>query len=139
MLTGPEAALDRRGRALVAAVRRGWRLGHLTPAKWLIDAAARLGYRAGAETDLGPFLRLDRWRDRALRLAGPLADALGLGRWPLFANMIGGNALTQAHRTGILGYRLVVLQDGTALEAGAQVPAVQDLTPQERAAGRSAA
>jgi hypothetical protein len=29
----------------------------------------------------------------------------------LFANMIGGNALTQAHRAGIMCYRMVVLHD----------------------------
>jgi hypothetical protein len=67
------------------------------------------GYRLLAQHDLGPLLRLDRWRDRALRLAGPVADALGLARWPLFANMIGGNALTQAYRR-----RHDVLPDGGA-------------------------
>ena len=110
MLAVPEDRLDPRARSLVAAFRRGWRLGHVTPACGLLAAAREVGLQAVSSTDLGPLLRLDRWRDRALRLFGPLADRLGLGQIPLFSNMIGGNALTQAHRGGIMAYRMVVLQ-----------------------------
>jgi membrane glycosyltransferase/SAM-dependent methyltransferase len=114
MLVRPAASLDRRGRTLIEAFQRGWRLGHVTPVRCpdegLIQAAQIMGYTLRAEADLSSLLRLDRPRDRALRAVGPLANALGLGRWPLFANMIGGNALTQAHRKGIMCYRMVVLQ-----------------------------
>lgn len=122
MLAAPAATLTARGKRLVAAFRRGWRLGHVTavddPDGGLGGAAQAMGLTLEADTDLSPLLRLDRLRDRALRLAGPLADALGLGRWPLFANMIGGNALTRAHQTGIMSYRLVVLRDAGAAQAG---------------------
>ncbi|MCC5983047.1 MAG: glucans biosynthesis glucosyltransferase MdoH [Rhodobacteraceae bacterium] len=111
MLAVPDAALTARGRRLLDAFRRGWRLGHVTPAAGLIAAARAEGFAPAAEADLSRYLRLNRLRDRALRLAGPLADALGLGRVPLFANMIGGNALTEAHRAGLLRYQMVVLRD----------------------------
>lgn len=111
MLAGPEDGLSARGRGLLDAFRRGWRLGHVTPAAGLVDAARAEGFAPAAEVDLSGYLRLNRLRDRALRLAGPLADALGLGHLPLFANMIGGNALTEAHRAGILRYQMVVLRD----------------------------
>ena len=99
-----------RAARLIDAFRRGWRLGHVTPGSALLAEAGRQGFAAVATLDLTPLLRLDRLRDRALRLAGPLADALGLGRFALFANMIGGNALTEAYRAGIMRYRLVVLR-----------------------------
>ncbi len=116
LATDPER-LDPRGQGLVAAFCRGWRLGHVSPAAGLIAEARAQAFDPVEQRDLSPLLRLDRWRDRALRLAGPLADALGLGRVPLFANMIGGNALTQAHRAGIMGYRMVVLRDAVARRA----------------------
>lgn len=126
MLTVPASALDRRGVRLVSAFRRGWRLGHVTPAQGLVDTAQGLGYRLVDQSDLSPLLRLNRWRDHALRLVGPVADATGLIRFALFANMVGGNALTQAHRAGIMSYRLIVLRtdpDGAeAVDAGATGP-----------------
>jgi len=112
-----QQGLDPKDQRLLDAFRRGWRLGHATPAEAVIDAATAQGFTLAAEHDLTPLLRLDRFRDRALRLAGPVADALGLGRWAIFANMIGGNALTQAYRRGLMSYRMVVLRaDGAACE-----------------------
>lgn len=125
MLARPLPALDRRAARLVSALRRGWRLGHVTPVKGLVDTAESMGYQLLEQTDLSPLLRLDRWRDVALRLVGPLADVLGLARFALFANMIGGNALTEAHRAGIMSYRLVVLR---VAEGGA---GVQDMPDQQ--------
>lgn len=116
MLAVPISALDHRGVRLVSAFRRGWRLGHVTPVQGLVDTAAALGYRLVDQADLSPLLRLNRWRDHALRIVGPVADAVGLTRFALFANMVGGNALTQAHRAGIMSYRMVVMRAGP--EAG---------------------
>ncbi len=110
MLAAREAELPPRARRLVDAFRRGWRLGHVSPESRLADAARDLGYTPVAARDLTAMLQLDRWRDRALRVAGPVADACGLARVPLFANMIGGNALTEAYRAGIMRYQLVVLR-----------------------------
>ena len=118
MLAAPEVTLPARGRRLLDAFRRGWRLGHVSPAPALIAAAQAQGFSPVARQDLSRYLRLNRLRDQALRAAGPLADAMGLGRWPLFANMIGGNALTQAHRAGLMRYELVVLRDRAAGTGG---------------------
>ncbi|MCC6009061.1 MAG: methyltransferase domain-containing protein [Rhodobacteraceae bacterium] len=104
MLASPEAEVSARGRARVSAFRRGWHLGHVPTPEQLQQEAARLGLARVARQDLTPLLGLDRFRDRALRLAGPLADALGLARWPIFANMIGGNALNAAYRAGEMRY-----------------------------------
>lgn len=119
MLARPEPDLTAPERRLVETFRRGWRLGHVPSAEGLVAEARGLGFEPVENRDLSPLLRLDRWRDRALTVVAPLADALGLGRWPLFANMIGGNALTVAHRRGLMQYRLVVLR---RTEAAAAAP-----------------
>ena len=106
----PRATTDPMGQRLLDAFRRGWRLGHTTPAEGLIDAALAEGLSLHAQSDLTALLRLNRWRDRLLRAFGPVADALGLGRWALFANMIGGNALTEAYRHNLMSYRMLVLR-----------------------------
>lgn len=110
MLSTPEDRLGARERRRIAAIRRGWRLGHLGTADALADAAATVGLAEATRSDLTGHLRLDRLRDRALRVAGPAADALGLGRWPLFGNMIGGNALTCAYRDGLMRYMLIAFR-----------------------------
>lgn len=119
MLARPEPDLTAPERRLVDTFRRGWRLGHVPFADGLVAEAQGLGFEPVESRDLSALLRLDRWRDRALTVVAPLADALGLGRWPLFANMIGGNALTVAHRRGLMQYRLVVLR---RTEAAAAAP-----------------
>lgn len=106
MLARPEAGMSASERRLIARFRRGWHLGHVPDAAGLAAAARSAGFAPLFDEDLTALLRLDRWRDRALRGAAPVADALGLGRWPLFSNMIGGNALTNAYRRGLMRYRL---------------------------------
>ena len=108
MLVRPEAALDADSARLVATFRRGWHLGHVPDPAGLAQAAAGAGLTCVADEDLTPHLRLTRLRDRALRAVAPVADAAGLGRWPVFSNMIGGNALTCAYLRGLMRYRLMV-------------------------------
>ncbi len=110
MLARPEAALEPAEARLLATFRRGWHLGHVPDAAGLTAAAEATGFRRLVDEDLTPHLRLDRWRDRALHLVAPMADAAGLGRWPLFSNMIGGNALTRAYQQGMMRYRLMVFE-----------------------------
>lgn len=110
MLARPEAALAAREAARLDAFRRGWHLGHVPDPEGLCAAAEAAGLTCAAMQDLTPLLRLRRARDVALRVAGPLADALGLGHWPLFANMIGGNALTESYRAGTMRYRLLAFR-----------------------------
>lgn len=110
MLARPEATLTDTERRLLATFRRGWHLGHVPCPGALRNQAGALGLECRADDDLSGMLRLDRLRDRLLTGVAPLADALGLGRWPLWSNMIGGNALTQLHRRGALCYRMMVFR-----------------------------
>lgn len=118
MLARTKDHLSPRERALVRTFARGWRLGHVTPRSTFVARAQALGYDTLAEHDLNRMLRLDRKRDQALRLAGPVADWLGLTRFAVFANMVGGNALTQAYRAGIMSYSMVVLRAPDAALTG---------------------
>jgi hypothetical protein len=118
MLAGPDVAVAAAPR--IAQIRRGWRLGHLPDGAGLVAAAQAQGFALEATRDLTGMLQLDRLRDRALRHLGPLADGLGLARYPLFGNMIGGNALTESYRAGQMRYRLMVFR--TALPVQAPVP-----------------
>ena len=110
MLAKPEADLTPAEARCLETFRRGWHLGHVPDLAALNGAAAAQGFAIRHDEDLTPLLRLDRLRDRALRVAGPLADAAGLGRWPLFSNMIGGNALTVGYLRGLMRYRLILLE-----------------------------
>jgi cyclopropane fatty-acyl-phospholipid synthase-like methyltransferase len=110
MLARPEADLAPAQAQRLAQFRRGWRLGHVPDRAGLVDQAQALGFQLAQAQDLTPLLRLDRWRDRALRLAGPLADGLGLAHIPVFGNMIGGNALTESYRAGEMRYTCLVLR-----------------------------
>ena len=122
MLAENHAPAGDQAARLIDAFRRGWHLGHVSSGAALVAEAEQLGFEPLRIEDLTPMLRLDRLRDRVLRVAGPLADALGLGRTPFFANMIGGNALTQAYRHGLMRYRLVVLQLGTPAQLADPLP-----------------
>ncbi|MFU8898464.1 MAG: glucans biosynthesis glucosyltransferase MdoH [Roseinatronobacter sp.] len=110
MLARPEHALSPLDAARVKAFRRGWRLGHVPARSDLVSVAAETGFEAVQSRDLTPLLKLNRLRDHALRVVGPAADRLGLAQMPLFGNMIGGNALTEGYRAGVMRYTLMVLQ-----------------------------
>lgn len=110
MLSRPEHDLTPREAARLSTFRRGWHLGHVTDPARLVSEAQALGLEPVAQEDLTQLLNLARARDIALRAAGPLADAMGLGRWPLFANMIGGNALTESYRAGTMRYVMAAFQ-----------------------------
>lgn len=110
MLARPEATLSPAEAARLDAFRRGWHLGHVPDVAGFVSTAGEAGLVPAMQQDLTLLLRLTRARDRALRVAGPVADALGLGRWPLFANMIGGNALTESYRNGTMRYTLAAFR-----------------------------
>lgn len=123
MLARPAGALTPAQARRLAQFRRGWRLGHVPDSTGLAETAQALGFDLAARHDLTPLLRLNRLRDRALRLAGPLADALGLAHWPLFGNMIGGNALTESYRAREMRYTCLVLRKSAQVLA---VPATSE-------------
>jgi cyclopropane fatty-acyl-phospholipid synthase-like methyltransferase len=110
MLLRPESDLSPEARRRVAAFRKGWRLGHVPDRAGFAAAGDAEGFDLAEMQDLTALLRLDRLRDRALHVAGPLADRLGLNAWPFFGNMIGGDALTRSYRTGVMGYTLAALR-----------------------------
>lgn len=117
MLARPRGTLSHAQESRIAEFQVGWRLGHVPDGAGLIDAAQRNGFELIAEQDLTPLLRLDRWRDYALRVAGPVASRAGLARFPLFSNMIGGNALTESYRAGEMRYKMLVLRRAEALQS----------------------
>jgi len=124
MLRCPAETLGRRDRRLVARFRRGWRLGHVPDRAGFAAQAVAAGFAVEAIDDLTPLLRLDRWRDLALHAVAPVADRIGLNRWPLFGNMIGGDALTRAYRRGVMGYTFAVLRVGDDGAGDAAGPAL---------------
>ena len=110
MLVRPEADLSRTETRWLAAFRKGWRLGHVPDRDGFMASARAVGFDVVEMQDLTPFVRLNRLRDRVLHVVGPVADRIGLNRWPLFGNMIGGDGLTRSYRLGIMGYTLVALR-----------------------------
>ena len=117
MLARPEAALPPAQARRLAQFRRGWRLGHVPDSDGLMRDAQALGLEIAGRHDLTPYLRLNRLRDRALRVAGPVADRLGLAHLPVFGNMIGGNALTESYRAGVMRYTCLVLRRSAQMQA----------------------
>lgn len=95
---------------LLGSFRAGWRLGHVTPRNRIVSQAEAMGYATLDQTDLSGMLHLTRARDVALRVAGPMAERLGLARHALFANMIGGNALTESYRLGLMRYTMLTFR-----------------------------
>ncbi len=114
MLAMPENALAPGEADLVAHFRRGWHLGRVATSDELVTAASDAGLSLRADDDLTALLRLDRLRDHLLRVVGPVMARLRLEAIPLFANMIGGNALTCAYRAGIMRYRLLAFRKETS-------------------------
>lgn len=97
-------------RRRLARFRKGWRLGHVPDAGGLLAAAEAAGFEHLGTRDFTKLIRLNRLRDIVLRAAGPAAERLGLDRVPFFANLIGGNALTESYRHGAMRYLMVALR-----------------------------
>jgi cyclopropane fatty-acyl-phospholipid synthase-like methyltransferase len=116
MLARPIETLPGKEQDLVELFKQGWRLAHVPAVSELVAQASEVGLNVIEQQDLTGLLKLDRHRDHALRLVAPIVNLFGLGRLPLFANMIGGNALTRAYRKGIMRYMMVTLQAPEASE-----------------------
>lgn len=108
-LRRPESQLQPSAQRLIQRFRRGWRLGHVSTLDTVRHYAGELGLTVASTEDFSAQIKLDRKRDRILRWLAPGLAALGAERWPLCANMIGGDALTQAYRRNLMQYALVVL------------------------------
>ncbi|TVP76236.1 MAG: methyltransferase domain-containing protein [Gemmatimonadales bacterium] len=90
--------------------RRGWRLPSLCTVARLEAEAIGLGLEPLSGFDFTHWTRPGRPRDRVIALVAPVSRALGLADVPFFGNMIGGNALQQGMRRGVLRYRGLVLR-----------------------------
>jgi len=111
-LTRPQEALDAPGRKWVRAFSAGWRLGSVLTPDEVAAHAARAGFVVREDLDLTPLVRLGRPRDRAIRVVAPALERLGLSGVPFFGNMVGGNALQEGLRHGVLAYRMLVFEAG---------------------------
>lgn len=118
MLAGDGSGLLPKELALLDAFKRGWRMGHVPAVNDVLGQARHYGFEVVGHRDLGEFLRLHQPWDRVLNWIAPPLDWLGLARVPMFANMVGGNALTQCHRRGVMRYMIVVMRfDGECVNA----------------------
>jgi SAM-dependent methyltransferase len=86
--------------------RAGWRVSSLVTAAEAAALAADAGLHLVASEDLSPMQRLGRPRDILIHLAQPALRAVQ-GRSAWAASMVGGDALQQCHRAGLLEYRLL--------------------------------
>jgi len=110
-LAAPEPTLSPVQKARVEEMRSGWRIPSLCTVESFVAAAERHGFEALVTRDLTPLTRPgSRLRDRLTAVLSPLLVGLGLGRMPLYGNMIGGNALQIGLREGFVRYHLLVLR-----------------------------
>ena len=98
-----------RERALLGRWQHGWRLGRVGSTRSLLRVAADVDFAPLGQRDLTPWLRLYRPRDALVALAAWLSSPLaGSASW--VGNLRGGAALTRLTRSGVVGYRLVVMR-----------------------------
>lgn len=95
------------GASWVREFRRGWHASSLCTPGDADGAAAGSGLDLVSDRDLTPFLELDRPRDRMIRVAVAAGSALGLEA-PGFRALLGGNALRQCLKRGLVTYRFRV-------------------------------
>jgi len=110
MLANDGSAFTGKDLALLDAFKRGWRMGHIPYVDQVVQQAHQHGFEMVCQRDLGDMLRLNCLSDQVLKWIAPSLDWLGLARVPIFANMIGGDALTQCHRRGLMRYMMMVMR-----------------------------
>jgi hypothetical protein len=93
----------------LAAFQRGWHVPHLSTYEQVIEMAQPNGFCLVSQIDLTPTLRLSK-------LPVPLARLLVVG-WmrtrsyhPYIGSLLGGLALQQCLKQGLISYRFLVLQ-----------------------------
>jgi len=93
--------------ARVDRFEEGWRLGTLLTADEARETARAAGLIPTGEVDLTHLIRLGRPRDHLISVVAPVLARLGLVSVPFCGNMIGGNALQDGLRRGVLSYRML--------------------------------
>ena len=104
----------------VREFRKGWRASSLLRTSAMDALAARHGFEFVEDRDLTPFLELDRPRDRALGLLIALTRPFSSMSARLESH-VGGNALRQCLKRGLVAYRYRVFQASGPLRANHQV------------------
>ncbi|MFW6212210.1 MAG: SAM-dependent methyltransferase, partial [Spirochaetota bacterium] len=99
--------LTKRERRWLREFRTGWHANGLSRLDDLIAAASAAGLALERSQDLTSYIELDRPRDMIARVW------ISLFRWwplrrPWFQNILGGNALQLALKSGVIQYRLLV-------------------------------
>jgi len=89
--------------------REGWHVSSLYTVGELTAIAERAGYHLQTNVDLTRYIELDRPRDVLIRAA------VAAGRWfpfrgAFWENMLGGNAIQQCLKKGVIAYRYLVFQ-----------------------------
>lgn len=98
--TAPLSASDNR---LLADFRAGWQLSSLTTVPAFAAVAQSEGLILQESRDLSSMIHLTRPRDRVIAAISPFLGRLTAV--PVFANLVGGAALTRGTRVGLLSYR----------------------------------
>jgi SAM-dependent methyltransferase len=104
----------------VREFRRGWRASSLLRTNAMDALAARHGLELVEDRDLTPCLKLDRPRDRALGLLITLTRPFASMNARLESHL-GGNALRQSLKRGLVSYRYRVFKASGLLRANHQV------------------
>jgi len=86
--------------------RTGWLAHNLLPHDEIVQHAAEAGLNIVEVRDLTPFLKLNRPRDRFVRLIVPLARVF-MKRSVYCRFLVGGNARQLAYQRGLLAYRML--------------------------------
>jgi cyclopropane fatty-acyl-phospholipid synthase-like methyltransferase len=108
-----ETRLSRRERRMLDEVRTGWLAPSLVTLARANACASRLGYRQLKNVDLTPLLDLRRPRDVLVAATVAVGRHLPLTghRW---RSLVGGSALQAALLAGLIEFRFVAWQRGTA-------------------------
>lgn len=104
----PLCASQLQNRTLSRFISR-WNAYGLIGYRSLIALMESAHFTLVSNRDLTPYLSLGRPRDRFFRVISPFASLLPKGN-PFWDNMIGGNALQQCIRYGIIKYRFMVFK-----------------------------
>jgi cyclopropane fatty-acyl-phospholipid synthase-like methyltransferase len=104
-----DGAGDERARRWVRTFQDGWQASGLRSADTVRSLARAAGFVCRRDRDLTPALHLDRLRDRLIAWGVvPLRPLLW--RWAYFRGLIGGHALQQCLKRGLIRYRCLVFE-----------------------------
>jgi cyclopropane fatty-acyl-phospholipid synthase-like methyltransferase len=107
--TAQRSGADGRAQRWIRTFRAGWQAAGLRSADTVRSLAREEGFVCRDDRDLTPALHLDRPRDRLIAWAVvPLRPLLW--RWAYFRGLIGGHALQQCLKRGLIRYRCLVFE-----------------------------